>query len=162
MRKRTNALRRRYQRTLNNEELRTSRKNQYIEEKKNYQAAIRKEKTSSWKQHCTITTPNNPWNDVYRLAAGKTRETLTLTTLIKPDGSRTTNVGESLQTMMDQLIPEDSTQEDTIQHKITRRLPNQPIDTANDREFTQDEIRQTIESFTPGKRQERTESQGKS
>ena len=44
MRKRTNALRRRYQRTLNNEELRTSRKNQYIEEKKKYQAAIRKEK----------------------------------------------------------------------------------------------------------------------
>jgi hypothetical protein len=64
-----NALRR-YQRTLNNEELRTSRKNQYIEEKKNYQTGIR----NSWKQHCTITTPNNPWNGVYRLAAGKTRE----------------------------------------------------------------------------------------
>lgn len=43
MRKRTNALRKRYQRTLNNEELRDCRKNQYIEGKKKYQAAIRRE-----------------------------------------------------------------------------------------------------------------------
>ena len=120
MRKRTNALRR-YQRTPNNEDLRKSRKVQYIEEKKNYQAAIRKEKTHSCKQHCTITTPNNTWNEVYRLAAGKTREKLTLTTLIKPNGSRTTNIDENLQTMMDQLNPEDSTQDDNIQHKNTRR-----------------------------------------
>ena len=51
--------------------------------------------------------------------------------------------------MMDQLIPEDSRQGDTIQHKNTRRLANQLIDTANDREFTQDEVRQTIQSFNP-------------
>jgi hypothetical protein len=50
MRKRTNAQRRRYQRTLNNEELRERRKNEYIEGKKTYQAAIRKQKIISWKQ----------------------------------------------------------------------------------------------------------------
>jgi hypothetical protein len=44
MRKRTNALRRRYQQTLNNEELRENVKNQYIERKKKYHAAIRKDK----------------------------------------------------------------------------------------------------------------------
>ena len=151
MRKRTNAMRRRYQRTLHNEDLGANRKNQYIEEKKKYQAAIRKEKMNSWKQHCTITTPNNPWNEIYKLAAGKIRETLTLTTLQKPDGSSTTNIDETLQTMMDLLIPEDSTQDDTIQHKNTRRLAAQPIDTANDKEFTQEEVQQTIESFNSRK-----------
>ena len=160
MRKRTNALRMRYQRTMNNVELRTSRKSQYIEEKK-YRAAIREEETNSWKQHCTITTPNNLWNEVYKLATGKIRETLTLTTLRKPDGSRTTNIDDILQTMIDMLIPEDSTQNDTIQYKNKRRLADQRIDTANDREFTQDEVRQTNESFKPGKRQVRTESQEK-
>jgi len=45
LRNRTNALRRRFQRTTNNEELRENRKNRYIEEKRKYQAAIRKEKT---------------------------------------------------------------------------------------------------------------------
>jgi len=134
-----NALRRRFQRTLHNDELRASRKTQYVEEKEKYQAAIRKEKTNSWEQHCTITTPNNPWNEVYKLAAGKIRETLTLTTLQKRDGSRTTNIDETLQTMMDILIPENRTQDDTIQHKNTSRHAAQPIDTANDREFTQDE-----------------------
>ena len=74
---------------LNNEELRTRRKKQYIQEKKKYQAAIRREKTNSWKQHCTITTPNNPWNEVYKITAGKMRETLTLTTIRRPDRSTT-------------------------------------------------------------------------
>jgi hypothetical protein len=50
MRKRTNAPRRNYQRTLNNEELRDNRKNQYIEKK--YQATIRKDKlTGTIRQH---------------------------------------------------------------------------------------------------------------
>jgi len=50
MRKRTNALRRRYQRTTNNEELRENRKNQYTKAKKEYQTAIKREKIRSWKQ----------------------------------------------------------------------------------------------------------------
>jgi hypothetical protein len=61
MRKRTNALRRRYRRTLNNEELRESRKNQNIEGKNKYQAAIRKGKIKAWKQYCN-TSLSNPWN----------------------------------------------------------------------------------------------------
>jgi len=44
MRKRTNAMRRRYQRTTNNEELRENRKSQYTKAKKEYQAAINREK----------------------------------------------------------------------------------------------------------------------
>jgi len=56
-----NALRTRYQRTLNNGELRENRKNQYIEGKAKYQAAIRKEKINSWKEYCN-TSPKNPWN----------------------------------------------------------------------------------------------------
>jgi len=47
MRKRMNALRRRYQRTTNNEGLRESRKNQYHEEKTKYQTAIKKGKIES-------------------------------------------------------------------------------------------------------------------
>jgi hypothetical protein len=64
MRKGTNALRRQYQRTTNNEEQRESRKNQYTKVKKEYQTAIKKEKIKSWKQYCTNTSPNNPWNEI--------------------------------------------------------------------------------------------------
>ena len=51
LRKRTNTLRRRYKRTLNNEELRENRKNQYYGGKGKYQAAFRKETINSWKQY---------------------------------------------------------------------------------------------------------------
>jgi len=69
VRKRTNALRRRYQRTLNSEELRENRKIQDIEEKKKYQAAIRKEKINSRKRYCNTTSLGNPWNEAYKLAS---------------------------------------------------------------------------------------------
>ena len=51
-----NALRRRYQRTTNNEDPRESRKNQYHEEKKKYQAAIKKGKIEYWKEFCNLTS----------------------------------------------------------------------------------------------------------
>jgi len=44
MRKRTNAVGRRYQRTRNNDELRKQRKASYIEGKARYEATIKKEK----------------------------------------------------------------------------------------------------------------------
>jgi len=139
MRKRTNALRRRYQRTLSNEELRKIRKNEYTKTKTKYQAAITKDKTNPWKQYRTATSPINPWNEMYILASGKTRNKTTLTTLQKPDGSKTAN------------MTEDNVQDVTVHHKNVRRLTEQPIETTDDKEFTQDEVRQIIESFKPGK-----------
>ena len=61
LRKRTNALSIRYQRTLNNEELRENRKNRYFEGKWMYQAAIRKEK---------ITHENNTATQYLRTTRG--------------------------------------------------------------------------------------------
>jgi hypothetical protein len=74
MRKRINALRRRYQRTTNNDNLRESRKNQYHNEKTKYQAALKREKIKSWKEFCNLTSSTNPWNAVYKLARTKQKE----------------------------------------------------------------------------------------
>ena len=151
LRNRTNALRRRFQRTTNNEELRENRKNRYLEEKRKYQAAIRKEKLNSWKQYCTTTPSDNPWNAVYKLASGKTRITAAPTTLHKQDGSKTTNTLETLEYIAEHLIPEDNPHDDTDYHKNIRRLTEQPNNTINDRDFNQDEVRRTIEGFNPKK-----------
>jgi hypothetical protein len=61
----------RYQQTTSNEALRESRKTQYNKLKVEYQVAKRKEKTRSWKENCTTTSPFNPWNEVYKLASNK-------------------------------------------------------------------------------------------
>jgi hypothetical protein len=59
-RKSLNALRRRYQRKQNNEELREYHKNIYYEEKTKYQATIKKENLKSWKEYCNLTPGTNP------------------------------------------------------------------------------------------------------
>ena len=71
MRKKTYALRRRYQRPRNHEGLREQRKTIYLAEKAKYEATIKREKIQSSKEYCNLTTFSNPWNEVYKLAAGK-------------------------------------------------------------------------------------------
>ena len=74
MRKRLNAQRRRYKMTRNNEELREPSKTQYLEGKARYAATINKEKLSLWKEYFNMTSSTNPWNEVYKLAAGKIKK----------------------------------------------------------------------------------------
>jgi hypothetical protein len=57
LRKRTNALRRLYQRTKNNEEHREMRKTQYFKSKSTYSATIKREKIRSWKEFCMFQQP---------------------------------------------------------------------------------------------------------
>ena len=81
LRKKTLALRRRYQRTKNDNDLRQRRKLQYSEGRKIYQDKLKEEKTKSWKQFCSQTCRSNPWNAVYKLASGKLQNKTALSTL---------------------------------------------------------------------------------
>jgi len=95
---------------------------------------------------------------IYMLASGKTQNTVALTTLKKPDGSKTANMIDTLLYMAKQLIPEDNLQDDTDHHKNIIRLIEQPIETIDDRDFRQDEVR-LLKVSIPGKHQGQTESQ---
>jgi hypothetical protein len=70
-RKEINAKRRRYQRTKENNDLREQWKEQYLDSKAEYAAAIRREKIKSWKEFCNETSAINPWNAIYKMAPGK-------------------------------------------------------------------------------------------
>jgi len=72
-------------------------------------------------------------------------------TLQKPDGTNTADMIETLALTLEQLIPEDNPQDDTDYHRAIRKLTEQPIDTPDDKAFTQDEVRQVIEGFKPKK-----------
>jgi hypothetical protein len=56
MRKKINVMRRRYQRTLQDSNMREARKQQYLQEKRKYEATLRKTKIQSWKQYCPNAT----------------------------------------------------------------------------------------------------------
>jgi hypothetical protein len=74
-----------------------------------------------------------------------------MTTLQKPNGSRTANIQETMDLMIEHLIPEDIAQNDTDHHKGNRRLTENPMETTDDTKFTQAEVRRTIEGFNPRK-----------
>ena len=110
-------MRRRYQRTRILEELRERRKTIYLREKARYEATTKREKTQSWKVYCNLTTSFIPWNEVYKLAAGKKRNNTLITTLRKLDGSLTEDLRETIQLMLEHFTPDDKEEDDTELHK---------------------------------------------
>ena len=151
LRKKVNALRRRFQRTMNNEDLRAERKEKYLEGKRTYQTKMQYEKLSSWKKFCTLTDGTNPWNAVYRIAAGKLKNITNLTTLQKPDGTFTEDTASTLNLMLQQFIPDDNPETDSQQQAEIRELMNEEINTGDDKIFTQEEITRVLKKFDPRK-----------
>jgi len=63
-------------------------------------------KNSTLGKHCHLTPANNPWNEVYKLAAGKKILKTHLTTLRKPDG-KTKDAADTLRHMLEHFTPEE-------------------------------------------------------
>jgi len=84
---------------------------------------------------------------VYKISREKTRNKQTLTTLQRPDGTVTDSKEETIELMLKHLFPEDDPQKDTDQQKEVMRQMEQPTNTAEDKEFIQDEVRQLLEGF---------------
>ena len=147
MRKRLNTLRRRYQRTTSHEDFRAQSKAQYRGGKARYTSTIKNEKVRPWKTFCNITPGNNPWNELYKIAAGKKKTKVNLTTLKKAEGSQTKDTADTLQYMLEQFTPEDDNKDDDDDDRRRARAKSQlPIGMDNDKKFTVLVIRNAIES----------------
>ena len=64
----------------------------------------KKEKLNSWQEYCNLTSSSNPWNTIYKIATNKHKRSLSMTTLLKPDGANTSNLNETVQATSDHLI----------------------------------------------------------
>ena len=151
MRKKINTMRRRYQRTLQDSNLRETRKLQYLQEKRKYEATLRKAKIQSWKEYCKATTSTNPWNIVYKLATGKMMNCSTLSTIRRPDGTVTSGMAETLNVMMENFTPANGEVTDNDYHKLTRAQNKTPVTTEDDKPFTTAEIRDAIYAMNRNK-----------
>jgi hypothetical protein len=98
LRKSVNAIRRRYQRTRDSDELREQRRTQYLDVIGKYAATNKKEKSISWKEFCNMTSATKPWNEIYRIATSKRKHATQITTLGKSDGTLTADLHESQNT----------------------------------------------------------------
>jgi hypothetical protein len=84
---------------------------------------------------------------IYKLAAGKKKNITQLTTLRKPDGLLTADIRETLQHMLEYFVPEDKDNDDTDFHTQARTQSQEPMDTAYDKDFNIEEIRNAVESM---------------
>jgi len=143
LRKKVNTQRRRYQHTKGDTVLREQRKEQYLTTKAEYAASVRKERLTSWKEYCTMTLATNPWNEIYKVAVGR-RKIAPTTTLRQKDGKLTTNLHETLQYMIQKLTPEDNQDDHDAIHKQIRAITQETINTANDKEFSVQEVKNAV------------------
>ena len=126
MRKEVNAKRRLFQRTVNYIDLRETRKEKYKEVKREYQMEINKAKINSWKEFCNVGASVNPWSQVYKIAAGKTKGVSRMTTITRPDGTETTDLQEIINEILDHLY-KGGNREETPHHKSIRKAADEPI-----------------------------------
>ena len=74
-----------------------------------------------------------------------------MTKLKKTDRTIRADMIETLTLTLEKLILEYNIKDDTDYHREIRSLAEQPIDTPDDKDFTQDEVRQVVEGFKPRK-----------
>ena len=70
-----------------------------------------------------------------------------MSTLQKTNRTHTHGLLEILQCALQYLTPKDDKSEETEYHKQLRKLIEEPMDTEDDKDFTEEEIRQTIQSI---------------
>ena len=70
-----------------------------------------------------------------------------MSTLQKTNGTHTDGLLETLQCALEYLTPKDDKSEESKHHKQIRKLIEEPMETGDDKDFTEEEIRQTIQSI---------------
>jgi hypothetical protein len=64
-----------------------------------------------------MTSSTNPWNIVYKSAAGKRNNSQIMSTLQKTNGLQTEDLRETIQCILEHLIPKDEEAEETDHHQ---------------------------------------------
>jgi hypothetical protein len=151
LKKRTNALRRRYQRTTDFKNLRQERKEKYSDGRREYEGKMQEAKLKSWKTFCTINDEVNPWNIVYKIASRKIRTSSRLTSLTQEDGTYTTDTRNTIMHMLEHLVPDDKEDSDNELHRKIRKEIQEPTDTDDDKAFMKEEIIANFKEFNSEK-----------
>jgi len=132
------------QQTKGNNVLLDHRKEQYLATKPEYAAAIRKERFTSWKEHCILNTITNQWSGIYRILAGRDKRSAPQTTLIQKDGTLTTNLQETIHHMLQIVTTEVNQENNKEMQKHTRELTQEDMDTDHDKEYTVQEVKNLV------------------
>jgi len=106
-----------------------------------YTSILQKNKVGSWRRFCTM-KGKQPWGRLYRWLKNGINKHTALGLMMRPDGSRCTTLDDSVETLLDALIPNDPQQQG--QKENTRTVCDlQPID--------KDQLKQFAWSISPSR-----------
>ncbi|GBM36527.1 hypothetical protein AVEN_46005-1 [Araneus ventricosus] len=120
-RKKTRALRARFQRCRNQMELHL-RRQLYKREEARYKYLIKLKSRRCFEIFCTEISKIHPFKLPYKLAAGKIRTATIMQSVQKADGTFTTSMEETVTTIVARLFPLDHSHSETLEQREVRRL----------------------------------------
>jgi len=123
----------------------------YFDGRREYEGKMQEAKLKSWKTFCTISDGVNPRNLVYKIASGKIRTTTRMTALEKEDGTYTKDTRSTILHMLEHFAPDDIEDSDNELHRDIRKEIQKPLDTADDKAFTKEEIIAVFKTFSSKK-----------
>ena len=94
-----------------------------------------------------MTSATNPWNEIYKIAAGRRKQIAPTTTLKQGYGELTTNLHETLQYIIQELTLEDNQHKDNATQKEIRAATQETIDTTDDKELCVQEVKNVVASM---------------
>lgn len=148
LRRTVNSLRRKFQRTKNDAILRDTRKKEYYATKIKYKDLIKTAKAKSWKKFCNATNKSQPWNYIYKAAAGKLKTQTLFTSIQRQDGSYTCTLEETLNVLLEKYVPLDNVDSDNANNYLVRQKSLEYYESGlNDIPFSQYEVKSIMDSF---------------
>lgn len=106
-----------------------------------YTSILRKNKIESWRKFCTL-EGQQPWGKLYRWLKNGSRKQMMLGLMTRQDGSRCTTLDDSVELLLNSLIPNDPQQQ----------LQDIPEDTTCDlQSFSDEQLRRFVWSIAPNR-----------
>ena len=147
LRTRFRRLRKVYQNTLD-ANLRQIRLQVYRDAKEEFKEELYRTKIHSWEQFVNNNLSTNPWGIPYKMVMEKITSPMVMPTLQKRDGSKTTGWKESMELLINELLPEDTQDNDQEEHVERRNELLRTYANGNVSEpFSEEEVRLAIQSL---------------
>jgi len=108
-------------------------------------------KRASWETFVKETLSLDPWGVPYKIARGKLRPATVLACLKRPDGTFTNNWKETVELLLQQLLPDDNPEEDNLDHRELRRTFLEGTQIVQAPPFLAEELDEALGSTNPNK-----------
>ncbi|GBM15918.1 Retrovirus-related Pol polyprotein from type-1 retrotransposable element R1 [Araneus ventricosus] len=149
-RKKTRALRFRYQRCKQDIE-RQHRRSLFKREEAKYRWLIKVKSRDSFEKLCVLLTGSNPFDLPYKLATGKCKKKIIYNTVFDQHGNKTKSIEETIAAIVHKLFPQEEEQMESARQKRVRDSVAGYSNIRNDRTFTKLEIREVIRGMAKNK-----------